>query len=123
MRSAIVLLVLLLCAGGAARADEPRIVKSGEEAEIARLGSFSKDCTANPAPEVSVVEVAAHGIIRITAAKLKTNRFPACPGIEVPVKLVFYKSAPDYKGADKVILKVETKPGAETLRNIAITVE
>src|ERR1700682_3577646 len=90
--------------GSAPRADDaPKVVKSGEEGRIAVLGSLKEGCTPNPHPTVSVAQVASHGVLRIAGATMKTDRFPKCPGIEIPVTVVFYKSEANYIGQDSVV--------------------
>lgn len=103
--------------------EAPKPVKSGEEARIAALGSMKPDCTVNPAPEVKISEPAAHGVVRITNAKLKTNRYPNCPGATIPVKVVFYTSAPGFTGEDRVGLEVSFKPGEPSIETIVVTVQ
>jgi len=97
--------------GSAAFAQQAYEVKAGEEVRLAVLGSMKANCEANPAPEVRVSGPVALGSIRIASAKLKTNRFPKCPDAELPVRVIFYKAAPDVSGTDLVTVEISESPG------------
>ncbi|MCP4385230.1 MAG: hypothetical protein GY798_28115 [Hyphomicrobiales bacterium] len=119
---AVIAFLVSAALDSAAIAQDVKTAESGEETRIAVLGSFETDCEINPAPRVSVIEPAVHGTIRIVGATLETNRFPDCPGIKVPVQVVFYTSKPGFTGDDKAILEVSDRPGTSTIRTVSISV-
>jgi len=121
MRYRLALWLLLLPISVAA--DDTVKGKSGEEVRLAVLGSIKADCSVNPSPTVNVRQPASHGVLRVVDARLKTKRFPKCIDVEIPVKVIFYKSSPDFKGEDKAIVEVSFKAGDASVRTFTISVE
>ncbi|MCB8839374.1 hypothetical protein [Aurantimonas sp. VKM B-3413] len=90
----------------AAVAQENVQAKSGEEVRAGWIGIVRKDCTTSAPPKVKPIALAEHGQIRLAKATVRTNSVPACPGVEVPAIVVFYKSRPSYTGVDRFTLQV-----------------
>jgi hypothetical protein len=97
--------------------------KSGEEIQVAALGSLNKQtCVGNARPSVKLSQPPAHGFVRMADATMKTNRFPNCPAAEIAVKVVFYKSQPDYTGTDLIVLDVSFPSGSPSQQTVAVEV-
>jgi hypothetical protein len=109
--SAMLRLILIAAAGSlaavhAASAQEKVTAKSGEEVRAGWIGIVKKDCSTEPPPRVRPSDMAGHGQIRLSKAKVKTNSIEACPGVEVPAVIVFYTSQPGFRGEDQFTLQV-----------------
>lgn len=115
--------ILFTSAGVHAFAQDTSKAKSGEETRLAVLGSLKADCSVNPAPTVKVLQAAAHGTVRIAKARLKTQRFPKCAKVEVPVQVISYRSNPGFKGQDDAVVEISFKPGEASSRTFSIIVE
>jgi hypothetical protein len=102
---------------------ETKQVSPGAEIQIGVHGSLQKDCTPNPTPDVRILKPSAHGVVRIAAATLRTNRFPSCPNASVPVMVVFYKANADAIGWDSVTLEVVPKTGEASRHTYDIQIE
>src|SRR5262245_60808022 len=118
----IFMLAAVAILGGEASAQDTYEVKAGEEVRLAVLGSMKANCEGNPAPEVRVAGPVALGSIRIASAKLKTNRFPKCPDVELPVRVIFYKAAPNVSGTDLVTLEISESTGSARTQTFNIRV-
>jgi hypothetical protein len=114
---------LALVSSSGLAGETTKIAVTGQETRVAALGSMGSGCKPNPAPDVSVAQNASYGVIRIVSATMKTNRFRQCPEAEIPVKVVFYKSQPNYVGEDKVVLDVSFVDGTASSESINITVK
>ena len=117
--SAILLGLLALPAAAQTAAPVSVAAKAGQEVRAGWVGSVGADCKPNPAPTLTPSKLAAHGQIKLQQADVKTNSFPACPGITVPAVVVFYTSSPGFKGSDAFTLT--TADG--TARAYSVTVD
>lgn len=115
--------VLLALLAVPAAAQEKASAKSGEEVRLGWIGSVGDGCKANPVPGIKPARVAGHGQIRLTKAEVTTNSVPNCPGVTVPAVVVFYKSAPDFKGEDGFALTIQNEGGQDSERTYAVTVQ
>ena len=122
LRCAIVGFAVVAALSSLAKA-ETKQVSAGAEIQIGVHGSLKKDCTPNPVPDIRVLRPAAHGVVRIASATLRTNRFPSCPNASVPVMVVFYKANADAIGWDTITLEVVPKSGEASRHTYDIQIE
>ncbi|HEX4894286.1 MAG TPA: hypothetical protein VFV47_13445 [Hyphomicrobiaceae bacterium] len=106
-----------------ARADQTHFRSEVVAGAVVRVGvhaAAKKDCTPAPLPTISVVSPPKHGVLQIRTGKVKSDQIKACPGIELPANLVFYRSQPGFTGEDKITYEVKNA-GSRT-QSITITV-
>jgi hypothetical protein len=102
-----------------AAAQERVSAQSGQEVRAGWIGSVGENCAANAAPEVTAGAVAQHGQIKLRKATVQTNSIPSCPGVKIPAVVVFYTSAPGFKGIDSFTLSTgSSQPGRTYTINV-----
>jgi hypothetical protein len=107
---------------GATVAQETATARPGEEVRLGWIGSIGQNCKPNPAPKVEPSSVAGNGQIKLMQGEVKTNSIAQCPGVKIPVILVFYKSSKSFEGEDRFVLSVQEKSGT-TQRTYTIQVK
>jgi hypothetical protein len=95
---------------------ERRNAFAGNESQIATMNYVNMDCTSGPLPDVRVVTPPASGELRFDQIKYavyrkKDNSRSHCNGKIVDAVGVFYRSKPDFAGADKVVVDVDFRDG------------
>jgi hypothetical protein len=127
----LVLLVGLVSgiAAGPASAQTPvqtieRSVKAlpNKDAQIGIYVNVRADCTSGPLPTIRLVSPPASGKVVVKTAKVKATNFKACLALEVPGYVAFYKSAPDFLGADTLTIEVSFPEGRTEIQKITVTV-
>lgn len=107
---------LLLGSGGAAWADEQRIVPTGTNQQIDFLASVNPDCSSPGLPTVRLVAGPDKGTVTTEKARdfkpfPRGNVRSACNGRRVTGLRVFYRSAKDFIGTDHVQILVISANG------------
>jgi hypothetical protein len=130
----LVLLVCLFCllsgiAAGPSSAQTPvqtieRSVKvlANKDTQIGIYLNVRADCTSGPLPTIRLVSSPASGKVVVKTAKVKATNFKACLALEVPGYVAFYKSAPDFLGADTLTIEVSFPEGRTEIQKFTINV-
>lgn len=126
-------LASLFCAIGASFASLPAIAQSinysradvsaGASVRLAYYGAAAKACGSEPPPTINVMTPPKHGDLSIRTGSLTTNRLPSCPGLKLPVAIVFYSAHTGYAGPDTVIFDVKSAQGTESAWSYSIDVK
>jgi hypothetical protein len=58
----------------------------------------------------------------VKTAKVKATNYKACLALEVPAYIAFYKSAPDFSGADIMTVEVSYPGGRPEIQKITVNV-
>ena len=99
---------------------------SGPAAQEIRAGWFGKlnpDCSFGPLPQARLVNLAAHGTVKLRKAKIRTNNVRQCPNAELPAWVVFYQAKPGYSGTDSFTLEVTGESGVPSRHKFNVNVE
>lgn len=98
-------------------------VSAGASVQLGYYGAAGKACSSEPPPTIDVVTPPKHGDLSIRTGSLTTNRLASCPGLKLPVEIVFYNARTGYAGPDVVILKVRSAQGSESAWSYSIDVK
>ena len=99
---------------------------SGPGAQQIRAGWFgklNKDCSSGPLPQARLVNSAANGTVNLRKAKVRTNKVPRCPNVDLPAWVVFYRAKPGYCGTDNFTLEVTGESGVPSRHKFNVNVE
>jgi hypothetical protein len=80
------------------------------------------DCTSGPLPTIRLVSPPTSGKVVVKTAKVKATNYKACLALEVPAYIAFYKSAPDFSGADVMSVEVSYPAGRTEIQKITVNV-
>ena len=86
-------------------------------------GSAQKDCSRGPLPNIKVSQTPNQGVLRVRRGKLTTNKVVACPGLQVPVQIVFYQAREGASGSDRVVYEVAGQTGNVRRYDITINIK
>jgi hypothetical protein len=101
-----------------------RLVKAlpNKDTQIGLYLNVRADCTSGPLPTIRLVSPPASGKVVVKTAKVKATNFKACLALEVPAYIAFYKSAPDFSGADIMTGEVSYPGGRTEIQKITVNV-
>jgi hypothetical protein len=101
-----------------------RLVKAlpNKDTQIGLYLNVRADCTSGPLPTIRLVSPPASGKVVVKTAKVKATNFKACLALEVPAYIAFYKSAPDFSGADIMTVEVSYPGGRTEIQKITVNV-
>jgi hypothetical protein len=101
-----------------------RLVKAlpNKDTQIGLYLNVRADCTSGPLPTIRLVSRPASGKVVVKTAKVKATNFKACLALEVPAYIAFYKSAPDFSGADMMTVEVSYPGGRTEIQKITVNV-
>jgi hypothetical protein len=101
-----------------------RLVKAlpNKDTQIGVYLNVRADCTSGPLPTIRLVSPPASGKVVVKTAKVKATNFKACLALEVPAYIAFYKSAPDFSGADIMTVEVSYPGGRTEIQKITVNV-
>ena len=122
------MVVLLLSATVVQAADITRTVPSGKNQRIDFLASVNPDCSSIGMPTVRLLEGPDNGVVTTDKAKdflpfPKTNIRSKCNGRRVTGLKLFYQSATEFFGVDRVRLLVISASGGEREATYVIQVK
>lgn len=80
------------------------------------------DCTSGPLPTIRLATPPASGKVVVKTAKVKATNYKACLALEVPAYIAFYKSPPEFLGADVLTIEVKYPGGRTEIQKITVTV-
>lgn len=98
-------------------------VSAGASTRLGYYGAAAKACSPEPPPTIDVVTPPKHGELSIRTGSLTTNRLTSCPGLKLPVEIIFYSAHTGYTGPDTVVFKVKSAQGTESAWSYSIDVK
>jgi hypothetical protein len=90
--------------------------------QIAVYLNVREDCTSGPLPAIRLLSPPASGKVVVKTAKVKATNYKACLALEVPAYVAFYKSAPNFSGADILTVEVSYPGGRTEIQRITVNV-
>jgi hypothetical protein len=126
-RKFLAVAVIVLATPSLAQSPVPtveRLVKAlpNKDTQIGLYLNVRADCTSGPLPTIRLVSPPASGKVVVKTAKVKATNFKACLALEVPAYIAFYKSAPDFSGADIMTVEVSYPGGRTEIQKITVNV-
>lgn len=83
----------------------------GRTIEIGYYGSANKNCVPAPPPAIRVSEAPQSGTLTVRGGSLTTDRVKGCPGLKLPIQILFYVARPDAAGSDHLRYVVTSQNG------------
>jgi hypothetical protein len=92
------------------------------EAQIGIYLNVLSDCTSGPLPTIRLASPPTSGKVVVKTAKVKATNYKACLALEVPAYVAFYKSPPEFLGADILTIEVKYAGGRTEIQKITVNV-
>jgi hypothetical protein len=126
-RKFLAVALIALAAPSMAQSPVPTVERSvkalpNKDTQIGLYLNVRADCTSGPLPTIRLVSPPASGKVVVKTAKVKATNFKACLALEVPAYIAFYKSAPDFSGADIMTVEVSYPGGRTEIQKITVNV-
>jgi uncharacterized membrane protein len=93
-----------------------------KDTQIGLYLNVREDCTSGPLPTIRLISPPKSGKVVVKTAKVKATNYKACLALEVPAYIAFYKSAPDFSGADVMSVEVSYPAGRTEIQKITVNV-
>jgi hypothetical protein len=93
-----------------------------KDTQIGLYLNVRQDCTSGPLPTIRLISPPTSGKVVVKTAKVKATNYKACLALEVPAYIAFYKSAPDFSGADMMSVEVSYPAGRTEIQKITVNV-
>jgi hypothetical protein len=93
-----------------------------KDTQIGLYLNVRQDCTTGPLPTIRLISPPTSGKVVVKSAKVKATNYKACLALEVPAYIAFYKSAPDFSGADVLSVEVSYPAGRTEIQKITVNV-
>jgi hypothetical protein len=93
-----------------------------KDTQIGLYLNVREDCTSGPLPTLRLISPPKSGKVVVKTAKVKATNYKACLALEVPAYIAFYKSAPDFSGADVMSVEVTYPAGRTEIQKITVNV-
>jgi hypothetical protein len=93
-----------------------------KDTQIGLYLNVREDCTSGPLPTLRLISPPKSGKVVVRTAKVKATNYKACLALEVPAYIAFYKSAPDFSGADVMSVEVSYPAGRTEIQKITVNV-
>jgi hypothetical protein len=93
-----------------------------KDTQIGLYLNVREDCTSGPLPTLRLISPPKSGKVVVKTAKVKATNYKACLALEVPAYIAFYKSAPDFSGADVMSVEVSYPAGRTEIQKITVNV-
>ncbi|WP_051677703.1 hypothetical protein [Bradyrhizobium sp. URHD0069] len=129
MKRVFLAFALALLGTGAMRAQSAiqsveRSVKAvpNKDVQIGLYINVRPDCTSGPLPTIRLASPPTSGKVVVKTAKVKATNYKACLALEVPAYVAFYKSPPDFLGADLMTIEVKFPEGRTEIQRITVNV-
>jgi hypothetical protein len=112
---------------GAANAQSKLVERSvkatpNSDVQIGIYVNVLPDCTSGPLPTIRLASPPASGKVVVKTAKVKATNYKACLALEVPAYVAFYKSPPEFLGADVLTIEVKYAGGRTEIQKITVNV-
>jgi hypothetical protein len=101
-----------------------RSVKAQPDKAV-RVGVYvnvQPDCTSGPLPTIRLSAPPANGRVIVRRANIGATNYKQCLALQVPGLVAFYRSRPDFSGADTLSLEVKFPNGNTQTHRITVTV-
>jgi hypothetical protein len=101
-----------------------RSVKAQPDKAV-RVGVYvnvKPDCTSGPLPTIRLSAPPANGRVIVRRANIGATNYKQCLALQVPGLVAFYRSRPDFSGADTLSLEVRFPNGNTQIHRITVTV-
>jgi hypothetical protein len=126
-RKFLAVAVIALATPSVAQSPVPTVERSvkalpNKDTQIGVYLNVRADCTSGPLPTIRLVSPPASGKVVVKTAKVKATNYKACLALEVPAYIAFYKSAPDFSGADIMTVEVSYPGGRTEIQKITVNV-
>jgi hypothetical protein len=126
-RQIIASLLIALATPSMAQSPVPTVERSvkalpNKDTQIGVYLNVRADCTSGPLPTIRLVSPPTSGKVVVKTAKVKATNYKACLALEVPAYIAFYKSAPDFSGADVMSVEVSYPAGRTEIQKITVNV-
>ena len=95
---------------------------SNKDTQVGLYLNVREDCTSGPLPTIRLVSRPASGTVVVKTAKVKATNYKACLALEVPAYVAIYKSAPNFSGADTLLIEVSYPGGRTEMQKITVNV-
>lgn len=112
----------------AAAQDQTRTVErtfaspANKDARIGVYLNVRTDCSSGPLPTIRLASPPASGKVVVKSAQVKATNYKACLALEVPAYVAFYRSMPDFSGADNMVIEVRYPDGRTETQKITVNV-
>jgi hypothetical protein len=93
-----------------------------KDVQIGLYINVRPDCTSGPLPTIRLASPPTSGKVVVKTAKVKATNYKACLALEVPAYVAFYKSPPDFLGADVMTIEVKFPEGRTEIQRITVNV-
>jgi hypothetical protein len=93
-----------------------------KDTQIGLYLNVRQDCTSGPLPTIRLISPPTSGKVVVKTAKVKATNYKACLALEAPAYIAFYKSAPDFSGADVMSVEVSYPAGRTQIQKITVNV-
>jgi hypothetical protein len=93
-----------------------------KDTQIGLYLNVRQDCTSGPLPTIRLISPPTSGKVVVKTAKVKATNYKACLALEAPAYIAFYKSAPDFSGADVMSVEVSYPAGRTEIQKITVNV-
>jgi hypothetical protein len=112
---------------GAANAQSKLVERSvkatpNSDVQIGIYVNVLPDCTSGPLPTIRLASPPSSGKVVVKTAKVKATNYKACLALEVPAYVAFYKSPPEFLGADVLTIEVKYAGGRTEIQKITVNV-
>jgi hypothetical protein len=126
-RKFLAVALIALAAPSMAQSPVPTVERSvkalpNKDTQIGVYLNVRADCTSGPLPTIRLVSPPTSGKVVVRTAKVKATNYKACLALEVPAYIAFYKSAPDFSGADVLSVEVSYPAGRTEIQKITVNV-
>lgn len=95
---------------------------ANRDAQIGVYLNVRADCSSGPLPTIRLATAPASGKVVVKTAKVKATNYKACLALEVPGYVAFYKSGPEFSGADAMVIEVKYPDGRTEIQKITVNV-
>jgi hypothetical protein len=125
-RSALRVFVIFVCAVPSAGAQDSThrsaTVASGQQIRLSAHFNLNRDCSSGAAPDVRVVTPPKNGELSIRSGNARAPQIRNCQNVDVPARLVFYRSNRGYSGNDHVAYEITKADRTTETQNVTISV-
>jgi hypothetical protein len=117
----------VLALSGTANAQTQTVERSvktapNRDAQIGVYLNVLPDCTSGPLPTIRLVSPPTSGKVVVKTANVKATNYKACLALEVPAYVAYYKSPPEFLGADVLTIEVRYPGGRTEIQKITVNV-
>ena len=94
----------------------------GKDVRVGVYVNVRPDCTSGPLPAIRLAAPPANGTVAVRKGKVTATNYKQCLALQVPAFVAYYRSRPEFNGADVLDLEVRYSGGRVEVQRIRITV-